>query len=304
MGLAFLFPGQNSHFVGMGKDLYEAGPAARELLDQANAALGLALTELMFEGPEDELTATQNQQPAVVAHSAACLALLEARGVRPDMVAGHSLGEYSAVVAAGVLPFADAVSLVRKRGELMAAAGGGAMAAVLGLDLPEVEAACEAAREVGTVIVANHNCPGQLVISGELQAVEAASRLLSDAGAKRVLALRVTGAFHSPLMRPAAEELRLVLGACSFRDAAVPLVSNVDATARTEASAIRDALSRQIVSPVLWETSIRAMVGGGISTFVEVGPGKALSGMIRRVSRDVTVHQAGTVEAVAALDLG
>jgi len=285
----------------MGKDLYEAEPVARAILDRADEVLGFSLTSLMFDGPEEDLTETQNQQPAILAHSAACLALLEAKGVTPTIVAGHSLGEYSALMAAGALGFEDALLLVRKRGELMSKAGGGAMAAVLGPDLADVEAACEAAREVGTVLVANHNCPGQLVISGEPDAVAEASRVLKDGGAKRVIALRVSGAFHSPLMQPAADELRPVLDGAPFAEASVPLVSNVDAISRTDGGEIREALAQQMVSQVRWETCVRAMIDAGADAFIEVGPGKALSGMIRRIDESVETVQAGTTESIASI---
>ncbi len=285
----------------MGKDLYEDEPVARAILDRADEVLGFSLTSLMFDGPEEDLTATQNQQPAILAHSAACLVLLDAKGVTPAIVAGHSLGEYSALMAAGALGFEDALVLVRKRGELMSKAAGGAMAAVLGPDLADVEAACETAREVGTVLVANHNCPGQLVISGEPDAVAEASRVLREGGAKRVIALRVSGAFHSPLMQSAADELRPVLNSAPFAEASVPLVSNVDATSRTDGGEIREALAQQMVSQVRWETCVRTMVDAGADTFIEVGPGKALSGMIRRIEKSAETVQAGTAESIASV---
>ncbi|MBM3474292.1 MAG: ACP S-malonyltransferase [Armatimonadetes bacterium] len=301
--MAFVFPGQNSHFVGMGRDLWDSGGVAQAMLERADEVLGFPLSSLMFEGPEEDLTATQNQQPAILTHSAACLALLEQRGIEPQMVAGHSLGEYSALIAAGCLEFGDALRLVRRRGELMAAAGGGAMAAVIGLDPPVVEEACRCAQEVGFVAVANYNCPGQVVVTGEPEAVHEASRLLQEAGAKRVLPLRVSGAFHSPLMASAAEQLRPVLEAAPFRDARVPLVGNVDARPRTSGDEIRDALAEQITSPVLWEPSVRRMAEAGIDTFVEVGPGKVVSGLIRRIVEDARAEPAGTVEAIEALSL-
>jgi len=299
--MAFVLPGQNSHFVGMGKDLWEAGGTARAVLQRADEALGFRLTELMFDGPQEELTATQNQQPAILAHSAACLALLEERGLRPQMVAGHSLGEYSALIAAGCLPFEEALRVVRKRGELMARAGGGAMAAVIGLAAEAVEEACAGGREVGIVGVANYNGPGQVVITGEPAAVREASARAEAAGAKRVVPLRVSGAFHSPLMQPAGEELRPVLAAAPFADARIPLVSNVDAQPRTDAGGIREALARQITSPVLWEPSVRRLIQEGMGTLVEVGPGKVVSGLIRRIAPDVRTVCAGTIEEIAEL---
>ena len=297
----FVFPGQSSHYVGMGKDLWESEPAARAVLQRADEVLDFPLTRLMFEGPADELTATENQQPAIVAHSAACVAVLEAKGLRPEVVAGHSLGEYSALIAARVLPADQALKLVRKRGELMAQVDGGAMAAVLGADLQSVEDMCRAARKVGTVGIANHNCPGQLVITGEAEAVGVASELAKEAGAKRVVPLRVTGAFHSPLMAEAGRQLRLVLEGVEFGDAAVPLVSNVDAQLHTVAGEIKEGLARQIVSPVLWEQSIRAVAARGIATFIEVGPGAVLSGLIRRTVPEAQTHCAGKAEQLRAL---
>jgi [acyl-carrier-protein] S-malonyltransferase len=299
--MAFVFPGQNSHFVGMARDLHEAGGASRAILEAADEVLGFPLTELMFEGPEDELTATQNQQPAILTHSAVCLAQLAERGLQPRMVAGHSLGEYSALIAAGCLGFEEALRVVRKRGALMAAAGGGAMAAVIGLDAPAIEAACRRAQEVGVVGIANYNCPGQVVITGQPEAVREASRLIQEAGAKRVVPLRVSGAFHSALMQAAADGLRPVLDAAPFADARVPLVSNVDAEPRTDGRQIRDALARQITGAVLWEASVRRMAAEGIDTFVEVGPGKVLAGLVRRTCPDVIVHAAGTADDLASL---
>jgi len=299
---AFVFPGQNSHFVGMAKDLWEAGGPARAVLERADAVLGFSLTSLMFDGPEDELTATHNQQPAILTHSAACLAALESYPA-PGMVAGHSLGEYSALLAAGCLTFGEALRLVRRRGELMAAAGGGAMAAIIGLEAAVVEDACAAAREVGFVGIANYNCPGQVVITGEPAAVAQASDRLKESGAKRVVPLRVSGAFHSPLMAPAAEELRSVLAAAPFTDARMPLVGNVDAEPRTDGGGIRDALGRQMTSPVRWEASIRRMVAAGVTCFVEVGPGRVVTGLIRRSAPEVDTATLGTVEELGTLSL-
>lgn len=298
---ALVFPGQGSHFVGMGHDLHEAGGPARAVFEQADAVLGFSLTSLMFEGPDDELTATQNQQPAILTHSAACLALLDGKGIEPAFVAGHSLGEYSALLAAGCLSFGAALRLVRRRGELMAAAGGGAMAAVLGPAAQEIEEVCAAAREVGFVGIANLNCPGQTVITGEPAAVEEASRRLKEGGAKRIVPLRVSGAFHSRLMQPAAEELRQALAAASFVDARVPLVSNTDGLARTGAEDIRQALALQMTMPVLWDLSVRRMAAEAVARFIEVGPGKVVGGLIRRIVPDVETLAAGTVDEIAAL---
>ena len=287
----------------MGRDLIEALPEAAATLASIAEALDFDLRSVMLDGPEEALTATENAQPAILAHSAAVLAVLQARGLYPDVVAGHSLGEYSALVGAGCLAAPQAAQLVRLRGKLMSEAGaqvGGAMAAIIGLEAPDLEAAVAAAREVGTVVVANYNCPGQLVISGEAEAVKRAGELAKEAGAKRVLPLAVSGAFHSPLMAPAAEAIAPYLDAADLADGAVPLVSNVDATPRTAAVDIRAALKAQVTGSVLWDTSIRKMVAMGVDTFIEVGPGKVLTGLVGRIDGNVRALSTGTVEGIAA----
>ncbi|MEI6501381.1 MAG: ACP S-malonyltransferase [Armatimonadota bacterium] len=302
--LAFIFPGQGSQYVGMGKDLYEGSPVAKAVLDEVAGAVDFPLLSLMFEGPAEELTKTENAQPALLAHALAANALLREAGLVPDVVAGHSLGEYSAVAAAGCLSAGAAVKLVRLRGELMAEAGeqvGGTMAAVIGLDTEAVRRAAQEAGEVGTIVVANLNAPGQVVISGEDAAVKAASLLMKEAGAKRVLPLNVSGAFHSPLMKPAAERLGEALAATDFADAAVHVISNVDAVDRTDAVSIKAALLRQLTGSVLWEDCVNRMVQTGVDTFVEVGPGKVLSGLVGRIALDVITYTTDTVEGIAAV---
>lgn len=302
--LAFIFPGQGSQYVGMGKDLYEGSPVAKAVLDEIAGALDFPLLQLMFEGPAEELTKTQNAQPALLAHALAANALLRQAGVAPDVVAGHSLGEYSAVTAAGCLSVTEAARLVRLRGELMAEAGlqvGGTMAAVIGLDTESVRRAAQEAGEVGTIVVANLNAPGQVVISGEEAAVKAASDLMKQAGAKRVLPLNVSGAFHSPLMKPAGEELGDALAATEFSDATVHVISNVDAVDRTDAPSIKAALLRQLTGSVLWEDCVNRMVQTGVSQFVEVGPGRVLSGLVGRIALDVTCYTTDTVEGIEAV---
>ncbi len=302
--IAFVFPGQNSHYVGMGRDLHDAGGPARPVFEVAEASLGADLLSVMFDGPEEALTRTDNQQPAIVTHSLAALAELSAAGIAPDFVAGHSLGEYSAVACAGCLDVEGVLGLVRFRGELMARAGDqapGAMAAVLGLDGEAVTAAVEAAREDGVVVVANYNSPGQVVISGETGAVARAGALCSEAGAKRVVALDVSGAFHSPLMEPAAAPLIERLAATELAPARVPVISNVDARPRTEPDAIRDALGRQMTSSVMWEHSVRRLAEEGVHTIVEVGPGTVLARLIGRIDREVKVLGADTVEDIEAV---
>jgi len=302
--IAFVFPGQNSHYVGMGRDLYDADGPARLVFEVAEAGLGGDLLAAMFDGPEDALTRTDHQQPAIVTHSLAALAELSAAGIAPDFVAGHSLGEYSAVACAGCLGVEDVLELVRFRGELMARAGDqalGAMAAVLGLEGEAVAAAVAAAREDGVVVVANYNSPGQVVISGETVAVARARELCSEAGAKRVVPLDVSGAFHSPLMEPAAAPLIERLAQTDMAPAQVPVISNVDAQPRTEPDAIRDALGRQMTSAVMWEHSVRRLAEEGVDTVIEVGPGTVLAKLMGRIDREITVLGADTVEDIEAV---
>ena len=292
--IGFIFPGQASQFVGMGAQLAVSYPAAAEVISRADEVLGFALSKLMFAGPMAELTATEVAQPALLTVSVATLRVLEEGGLQAGIVAGHSLGEYSALVAAGALDFPAALELVRQRGLLMARAGeqaGGTMAAVIGLDTAEVERVVErAAREGNVVVVANYNSPGQIVISGTEAGVRRAGELGKEAGARGVVPLNVSGAFHSPLMAAAAAELSKQLLSAPLTDAKVPLVSNVDAVARTDANAIRAALARQLTSSVLWEKSIRAMLEAGIESFVEVGPKDVLTKMMRRTAPEVPVQ--------------
>jgi [acyl-carrier-protein] S-malonyltransferase len=300
--IAFVFPGQGAQAVGMGKDAYDASPAARAVFERADAALGFALSRIIFEGPEDKLRQTENTQPALLTVSAALLELIAGR-VRPDYVAGHSLGEYSALVAAGVLSFEDAVRAVRLRGEFMEAAvpgGQGAMAAVLGAERGALQALCEAvSAETGLVVLANVNCPGQIVVSGTAEGVRAVVERGKEAGAKRVIPLEVSGPFHSPLMQPAADRLEQVLAELTMRDAEVPVIANVTAEPVTSAEEIRGLLKRQVTAPVLWEDTVTRLVGLGVDTFVEIGSGSVLTGLIRKTDKSVTVH---TVNSLAALD--
>ena len=280
--VAFVFPGQGSQTVGMGFEAYESSPAARDVFDEADAALGEPLSRLCFEGPEEELKLTANTQPAVLATS---VALLRALDERFDVVAGHSLGEYSAHVAAETLSLVDAVRLVRKRGQYMQEAvpyGEGAMAAVLKADRTLVERIC--AEVPGLVEPVNYNSPQQIVIAGETEAVGSAGAKLKEAGA-RATTLPVSAPFHSSLMEPAAERLRVDVDSIAFSDPRVPVYVNVDAEPVTNAGAAKDALVRQVSRPVLWEQSVRKMIDEGVTLFVEVGPGRVLSGLLARIDK-------------------
>ncbi|MBP6962799.1 MAG: ACP S-malonyltransferase [Armatimonadetes bacterium] len=301
--LAFVFPGQGSQSVGMGKDLHDRFPVVRDVFDAADCTLGFPLSGLCFDGPEEDLRLTSNTQPALFTVSVAVLRLLESEGIRPDVVAGHSIGEYAALVAARAAAFENALRLVRRRGELMQAAGvkyPGTMAAVIGLSADQVREICSRAQEVGIVDVANYNSPGQVVISGEARAVEAASGYASEAGAKRVMPLNVSGAFHSRLMQPAADELAAELAATAIVDADIPVVANATADYVRSADEIRSALSKQIAGSVRWEESILKMVSDGIGGFVEVGPGKVLGGLIKRTTDSADVANVGDVESLEA----
>jgi len=301
--IAFLFPGQGSQFVGMAADLAEAYPLAAATLAEADEALGLDLAQVMRDGPAEALTATEIAQPAILAHSVALWRLLREAGVAPALVAGHSLGEYSALVAAGSLEYPVALGLVRERGLLMAQCGaqaGGVMSAVLGLDAAAVEAVVMQAQQEGVVVVANYNSPGQVVISGEVAAVRRAEELAQAAGARAAVRLKVSGAFHSPLMAPAADRLRERLRQTPLREAAVPVVSNVDAEPRQAAEALREALGRQITGSVRWAESVRGMVLAGVECFVEVGPGEVLTGLMKRIAPEIEAISTSTVPGLEA----
>jgi [acyl-carrier-protein] S-malonyltransferase len=287
---AFLFPGQGSQSVGMGRDLASAFPLALQTFEEANDALGFDLTDLCFNGPEEQLRLTEFTQPAIFTASVAALRVLAAAGVTADYVAGHSLGEYSANVAAGVIRFADAARTVRRRGQLMqqaVPAGQGAMAAILGMPPESVVAVCQdASREVGAPVEpANMNAPEQTVISGVTAAVEQAITLARERGAKRAVMLQVSAPFHCSLMQPAQDALAPVLQGIPFSVAKVPVVVNVDAEAVTEGGKLRDALVRQVTGTVRWTESMQLLIAEGVTSFVEVGPGKVLSGLMRQIDR-------------------
>jgi [acyl-carrier-protein] S-malonyltransferase len=288
--LAFLFPGQGSQYCGMGRDLTEAFAEARQVFDQANAALGFSMSDMCYTASLEELKQTENTQPAILTVSVAAYRALESRGVKPDFVAGHSLGEYSALVAAGGLDFSAAVKLVRARGRYMqeaVPAGEGAMAAILGLPPAEVLEICKKAADNEVVSPANLNSPEQTVISGNAAAVKRAVEIASQSGAKRAVILPVSAPFHCALMAPAQKRLEHDLRAANFTALKIPLITNVDAEAITTADEAREALIRQVTAPVRWLDSVHEMIESGVTIFVEVGPGKVLSGLMRQIDRSV-----------------
>jgi len=288
--VAFVFPGQASQYPGMGKELAEKYPAARAVFDEADKALGFSVSKLCFEGTEEDLKLTANTQPAILTASVAAARVLAEKGIAPDFVAGHSLGEYSALVAAGALKFVDAVQLVRKRGTYMqeaVPAGQGAMAAIMGLSPAVVLDACKRASEGEICASANLNSPEQTVISGHAGAVKRAVEIASQLGAKRSMVLPVSAPFHSALMMPAQEKLEKDLNAAAFADLQVPLVTNVDADSIRQGEEARSALIRQVTMPVRWEESMRMLLDEGVNTLVEVGPGRVLTGLMRQIERSV-----------------
>jgi [acyl-carrier-protein] S-malonyltransferase len=288
--VAFMFPGQASQYPGMGKELAEKYPAARAVFDEADKALGFSISKMCFEGTEDELKLTANTQPAILTVSVAAFRVLEEKGIAPDYVAGHSLGEYSALVAVGSLKFVDAVKLVRKRGMYMqeaVPAGQGAMAAIMGLSPAVVQDACKRAAEGEVCSAANLNSPEQTVISGSAGAVKRAVEIASQSGAKRAVILPVSAPFHSALMMPAQEKLQKDLQTTTFADLQVPLVTNVDADTIRTGEEARGALVRQVSMTVRWEESMRMLLDEGVNTFVEVGPGRVLTGLMRQIERSV-----------------
>ena len=303
--IAFIFPGQGAQKVGMGQALNDAFPICRETFGEADAALGEPLSRVIFGGPEDRLTLTENTQPAILAVSTAACRLLASRGVTPAFVAGHSLGEYSANVAAGTFAFADALKLVRHRGRYMQEAvpvGDGAMAAILGLDASQVAQACAEAAHGEVVSPANLNGAGQVAIAGATAAVKRAGERAKALGAKRVIPLSVSAPFHCALMKPAQDRLEPELRALKTADPRVPVVANVDAEPKRTAQTAIEALVRQVSAPVRWEDVVHRLASEGVTTYVEVGPGAVLSGLVRKIHRDATVVSFGSPDDLEAVE--
>lgn len=299
--IAFLFSGQGSQYVGMGKELYDNFKESKNIFDEADKALEFKISDLCFQGNKEELDKTENTQPAILATSIAALKALETKGVKADVTAGLSLGEYSALVYAGAFNFQDAVKLVKKRGKYMQEAvpqGKGAMAAVLGLDSDKIKDVCKRASEKGIVEPTNFNCPGQIAIAGEVAAVEMAAELAKEAGARKVVMLQVSGPFHTSMLKPASENLAVELEKVAVNTLQLPVITNVTGDYIETDREIKDLLRRQVMSSVLWEDSINRMIEAGVDTFVEIGPGKVLSGFVKKINRKLKTFNVEDVESL------
>lgn len=299
--LAFIFPGQGAQYVGMGKQIAENFKAADDIFNDASDALGFDVKKMVFESDDETLKITENTQPAILTTSIACLQALLEKGIKADVTAGLSLGEYSAHVAAGTITFKEAVRLVRKRGKFMQEAvpvGVGTMAAILGLENADVIECCKAASEVGIVEPANFNCPGQIVIAGEIKAVEKAVELCKEKGAKRSMLLPVSAPFHCSMLKPAGDKLALELEGINFKDMKLPVVTNVTAEYVTDSTKVKDLLVKQVSNTVMWEASIKAMLDDGVDTFIEIGPGKVLSGFVKKVNKEARVFNIEDIDSL------
>ncbi len=307
MKIAFLFPGQGAQYIGMGKELYDNYDIVKQVFDKADSILDQDFVNLIFSGSEEDIKKTENTQPGILMVSTGISELLKQKGIVPAMTAGLSLGEYSALVAANAISYEDALPLVRKRGQLMneaVPAGQGTMAAVLGLDAESLLACCDKTSEYGVVGIANYNCPGQLVLSGEVAAVEKASELAKEAGARRIVPLQVSGPFHSPLLKTAGDALAKELESITVKAPEIPVITNVEAKPIQDPASIKKLLVDQVSHSVRWEDSVRYMISQGVDVFIEVGPGKALTGFMKKIDKTATVYNVEDMASLEALLAG